>query len=89
MGLEVKEEVRNCMNCAHRKGSYTFGKCMLSGYYCETERQHPTVCGVNFERWKRRGNSLQISAWILTAIVLSIWMAFVIVVTAMAIMINN
>ena len=47
--------IKNCMNCGHRRGiGFSTSRCMLSGYYCETERQHPSVCGIDFDRWKPR-----------------------------------
>lgn len=46
--------VKNCKTCAHRLGSFTYGKCMLSGYYCITERKHPNVCGRDFKGWSQR-----------------------------------
>jgi hypothetical protein len=39
-----------CSTCAHKR----FSKCLLSGFYIEVERSHPTVCGRNFEGWKRK-----------------------------------
>lgn len=50
----MKENIKTCDNCAYRKGSYIFYNCMLSGFYCTTERIHPSRCGKNFENWKQR-----------------------------------
>lgn len=50
-----KTVVPTCLNCAYRKGSgYEHSKCMLSGYYCTTERMYPAICGRNYENWKQR-----------------------------------
>ena len=43
----MKTEVKNCKTCGHKSGTV----CLLSGYHYETERLHPTVCGVNFKGW--------------------------------------
>ena len=56
--------VKNCVTCAHRHGSVSFGKCLVSGYYCLDERQFPGVCGAHFERWQQRPSLFQrIKAW--------------------------
>ena len=44
---EVITEIRTCKTCGHKKRD----KCMLSGYYIETERKYPTKCGTNFDGW--------------------------------------
>ncbi len=45
-----------------------FGRCMLSGYYIETERKYPTVCGRNFEKWTQREPLLRrVQAWLYAA----------------------
>jgi hypothetical protein len=47
--------IKNCMTCAHRKGSgFAYSKCMVTGFYCETERKHASTrgCDVNFSRWE-------------------------------------
>ncbi len=43
-------EVRACRTCAHKDDK----KCMLSGYYIETERKYASRCGVNFQGWEQR-----------------------------------
>ncbi len=50
---------RTCKTCAHRNGGMSYGICMLSGCYIETERKYPARCGVNFERWVPRPSLLQ------------------------------
>ena len=47
--------VKTCKTCAHRSGAmWSSPKCMLSGYLCGTERNSPTVCGVDFKGWAPR-----------------------------------
>ena len=46
----MKEIPKTCSTCAHKKGD----KCMLSGYYAETERKYPTLCGVDFSGWTQK-----------------------------------
>ncbi len=59
---------RTCATCAHRSGSMTFGRCMLSGYYIETERMYPTECGRKFEAWTQREPLLRrVQAWLYAA----------------------
>jgi hypothetical protein len=56
--------VKNCTTCAHRHGTSSYGKCLVSGYYCETERKYPQVCGTYFDRWQQRPSIFQrIKAW--------------------------
>jgi len=50
----MTEPIKNCMTCAHRKGSFTFGKCLVSGYHVEVERKVPQVCGRDFKAWQPR-----------------------------------
>ncbi len=57
---------RTCHNCGHRSGGMPYGKCMLSGYYCTTERQMPTVCGKDFQGWIPRPKSKGIKGWLLS-----------------------
>lgn len=46
---------KNCTNCAHRIGSFRWGKCMKTGYYIETQRKHPFGgCDVDFSGWEPR-----------------------------------
>lgn len=52
---------RTCKNCGHRR----FDECMLSGYYCTTERKMPTICGINFDGWKPR-TRLGLKKWLLS-----------------------
>ena len=52
------ETIKNCKTCAHRFGGVQFGKCLLSGYYCSTERMYPSQCGKNYENWVQRPDSL-------------------------------
>lgn len=47
----MSKQNKTCHNCGHRNGNMTYGKCMLSGYYCKTERKYATKCGIDFERW--------------------------------------
>lgn len=45
--------IKNCMTCAHRKGTgFEYSRCMVTGFFCETERKHAVVCDVNFSRWE-------------------------------------
>lgn len=46
--------IKNCKTCAHRQGGPVFSTCLLSGFFCSTERQYPTYCGVNFDGWVQR-----------------------------------
>lgn len=34
--------MKNCKNCANRKGGSTYGKCIVTGYYINTQRKYPT-----------------------------------------------
>ena len=53
------EQVKTCKTCAYRDGvTFNGAKCMLSGFYCTTERQSPSVCGQNFENWVQRPPSI-------------------------------
>jgi hypothetical protein len=45
---------RTCSTCAHRVGSFAWGRCAASGMYIEVERKHPMVCGRKFETWSPR-----------------------------------
>jgi len=45
--LENAVMCRTCSTCGHQQGN----RCMLSGFYCETERTYPTVCGIDFKGW--------------------------------------
>lgn len=38
---------RTCSTCGHQDGD----RCMLSGFYCETERRYPDKCGIDFKGW--------------------------------------
>lgn len=60
------KSMRNCKNCGHRKGNIHNGKCMLSGYYCTTERKWPSQCGINFEGWIPRSKSKGLKYWLLS-----------------------
>lgn len=53
---EQKEVLKTCKTCGHRNGDM----CMLSGFYTATERQYPSVCGVDFHGWKPRGDEFDI-----------------------------
>ena len=55
---------RTCYNCGHRNGGMNYGKCMLSGHYCTTERQIPTVCGRNFDNWIQRPKRKGLKQWL-------------------------
>ena len=45
-----------------------FGRCMLSGFYIETERKYPTICGVDFNGWQQRESLLRrVKAWLYAA----------------------
>lgn len=56
---------RTCSTCAHRSGSVKHGRCMLSGFYVEVERKHPTACGEDFAGWVQREPLLKrIRAWL-------------------------
>ena len=41
---------KSCSTCEHRNGN----KCQLSGFYMNTERMYPTVCGQDFRGWVPR-----------------------------------
>ena len=60
---------RTCSTCAHRSGSIGFfRRCMLSGYYIETERKFPSVCGADFRGWQQREPLLRrVQAWLYAA----------------------
>ena len=59
---------RTCGTCAHRSGGMIFGRCMLSGFYIETERKYPTICGVDFKGWQQREPLLRrVKAWLCAA----------------------
>lgn len=56
---------RTCATCAHRNGPMKFGTCMLSGFFIETERRYPSVCGAGFENWTKREPLLRrLRAWL-------------------------
>lgn len=57
---------RTCKNCGHRVGEMGNAKCMLSGYYCNTERKYPTVCGEDFHGWIPRPKSKGLKSWLLS-----------------------
>ena len=40
--------VKNCNNCAHRKGDV----CMIGGYNCVVEKQVGRKCGIKNELWQ-------------------------------------
>lgn len=64
----VDRTPRTCATCAHRIGGFGNGKCAFSGYYLEVERKYPTICGRNFEGWKKRqGIFVRIRDWWLAA----------------------
>lgn len=49
------QQSKSCRNCESRKT--VIGEedtCMLSGYYCFSERKNPTRCGQNYENWQPR-----------------------------------
>ena len=50
----MNHEIKTCNNCEYRLGTYSYGRCMLSGYYCTTERAFPHNCGREFTGWKPR-----------------------------------
>jgi hypothetical protein len=60
--MENKIEIRTCKTCGHRDGD----KCMLSGYYCTTERHLPTKCGLNFDNWTPRPKRIGFKKWLLS-----------------------
>lgn len=53
---------RTCRTCAHKDGDM----CNLSGYYIETERRYPTVCGKNFDKWMPKPQKLGLRRWLLS-----------------------
>ncbi len=55
----MSEPIKTCGTCGHRAGTVTFGRCMLSGDDCMTERKYPTQCGVLFDGWVKRPGLLQ------------------------------
>ena len=48
--------VKTCRTCEHRAGFGYNAICMVSGYFCTTERRYPDICGVEFQRWKPRAS---------------------------------
>ena len=59
---------RTCRTCAHRNGTLHFGRCMRTGYYLETERRFPQLCGKDFEGWvQREPLTRRIAAWLYAA----------------------
>lgn len=59
---------RTCATCAHRNGWMTWARCSLSGYFAETERKYPTVCGMDFKGWVQRESLLRrLQAWLYAA----------------------
>ena len=43
------------MTCAHRRGmGFEYSRCLVTGFFCETERKHATACDINFSRWEPR-----------------------------------
>lgn len=57
---------RTCQTCGHRMGNGHYSRCMLSGHYCETERQIPSICGENFTGWIPRPKSKGLKSWLLS-----------------------
>jgi hypothetical protein len=57
---------RSCQNCGHRNGDMTVAICMLSGYYCTTERSLPSVCGRFFDGWIPRPTKIGLKRWLLS-----------------------
>ncbi len=51
----MKENIKTCSTCEHR----SLNRCMLSGYFCTTERTYPTVCGRDFSGWIPRLGIIQ------------------------------
>jgi hypothetical protein len=46
----------------------TWARCSLSGYFAETERKYPTVCGRDFKGWVQRESLLRrLQAWLYAA----------------------
>ncbi len=59
---------RTCATCAHRNGGMTWARCSLSGYFAETERKYPAVCGRDFKGWVQRESLLRrLQAWLYAA----------------------
>ena len=56
--------IRTCYSCGNRNGGINYGVCMLSGYYCMTERKIPSVCGKNFENWTPRPKRKGLKQWL-------------------------
>lgn len=47
--------MKNCKNCANRCGSITFGRCLVTGYYINTQRKVPLGgCDSSFSGWQPR-----------------------------------
>ena len=48
--------LKSCQNCAYRTGEFNeFGKCLLTGHYCSTQRAYPTrSCNRRFSGWVPR-----------------------------------
>ena len=63
---KMEGTIKNCKTCAHRSGSVVHGKCILSGYYCMTERSMPSVCGVDYDRWKQRPKRKGLINWVIS-----------------------
>lgn len=59
---------KTCRTCAHRSGTLTFGRCMRTGCYIETQRNYPSTrdCDVRFSGWEQRSGLLaRIRQWFL------------------------
>jgi len=47
-------ELKTCMNCAYRKGSFEYGRCLLTGKYPDMTRQYGDArCDAGFSGWKK------------------------------------
>lgn len=55
----AKSTVKTCQNCTYRSGVFgEGGLCMLTGFACSTQRQHPTpLCDERFSGWVERQKS--------------------------------
>lgn len=50
----MSEPIKSCMNCAYRKGSFDWGKCLATGEYPDIERKLGKRCGADWKLWAPR-----------------------------------
>jgi hypothetical protein len=57
-----KIEIKNCMNCAHKKGR----NCILSGLMWDTTRTYNMGCDINFSGWQPRQKRKGLKQWLMS-----------------------